>query len=165
MVFNHVANRKVFLTQATFKPDATWMKWETAEFLRLTEVERLRCASLMRDLDGMFSSDFDRVYPKQSIGVKPVGPQAPILNALVERWIQSLNHEALNHFIVFGLHHFDHIVSEHLSYYQESRPHQSFGNRLISTEKDEDKPAVVSLDQVRYETRLSGLLKHHYRAA
>ncbi len=67
----------------------------------------------MRDFDGKFSSKFDRVFTKQSIRVKPVGPQAPILNALVERWIQSLNHEALNHFIVFGFRHFDHIVSEY----------------------------------------------------
>ncbi|MEQ9379879.1 MAG: helix-turn-helix domain-containing protein [Pirellulales bacterium] len=91
MVFIHVATRKVFVTPATFKPDAPWMKRQAAEFLGHTEVERLGCATIMRDLDGKYSSDFDRVFTDRAIQVKPVGPRAPNLNAFVERWIQSLN--------------------------------------------------------------------------
>ncbi|MCI0334824.1 MAG: transposase [Planctomycetes bacterium] len=87
------------------------------------------------------------------------------MNAFIERWIQSLKHEALNNFIVFGLVHFDLIVSSYCDYYHERRPHQGLGNRLIgATESDEPLP-VVSLDQVRCETRRGGLLKHYYRAA
>ncbi len=165
MAFIHVATRKVFVTPATCRPDATWMKRQAVELLRYTEGQRLGCTILMRDLDGKYSSDFDRVFMNQSIRVKPVGPQAPNLNAFVERWIQSLKYEALNHFIVFGLRHFDHIVSEYVAYYHDCRPHQGIGNRLIGEEDDEDKTAVVSLDQVHCENRLSGLLKHYHRAA
>lgn len=165
MAFIHVATRKVFVTPATYRPDATWMKRQAAEFLRHTEDERLGCAIIMRDLDGKYSSDFDRAFSNRSIRVKPVGPQAPNLNAFVERWIQSLKHEALNHFIVFGLAHFDHIASEYVAYYHDCRPHQGIGNRLIGADEDEEPPAVVSLDQVCCETRLGGLLKHYHRAA
>lgn len=80
------------------------------------------------------------------------------------RWIQSLKHEALNHFIVFGLQHFDYIVSEYVAYYHECRPHQGIGNQLIGA-GDEEPPTVISLDEVTCETRLGGLLKHYYRAA
>jgi len=95
---------------------------------------------------------------------RPAGPRAPNLNAYIERWIQSLKHEALNHFVVFGLEHFDHIVSEFVAYYYDHRPHQGIGNRLIGDES-EYPPAVVRLDEVRCQQRLGGLLKHYYRQA
>ena len=84
---------------------------------------------------------------------------------LGEVWIQSLKHEALDHFVVFGLDHFDHIVREFIAYYHACRLHQGIGNRLIGADEDEKQPAGVSLDQIKCETRLGGLLKHYYRVA
>jgi putative transposase len=104
-----------------------------------------------------------------------VGPQAPNLNAYVERWIQSLKYEALNHFIVFGKEHFDYIVSEYVAYYHDCRPHQGIGNVLLPRPRgklDEDVSAddestVLPLDlaDVKCDERLGGLLKHYYRDA
>jgi hypothetical protein len=34
-----------------------------------------------------------------------LGPFAPNLNASAERWIQSVKHECLDHFVVFGKRH------------------------------------------------------------
>ena len=141
------------------------MNLQAEAFLNHVQREQLGCATIMRDLDGKYGPDFDRYFTDRSIKVKPVGPCAPNLNAFVERWIQSLKYEALNHFIVFGLEHFDHIVSEYVAYYHECRPHQGIGNRLISEGEEDEPPAVTSLDQVRCETRLGGILKHYYRAA
>ena len=165
LAFIHLASRKVFVTSATCRPDATWMKNQAHAFLRYANHEQLGCQMLMRDRDGKYTSAFDRVFTDRSIRVKPVGPQAPNLNASIERWIQSLKHEALNHFVVFGLAHFDYIVSEYVAYYHACRPHQGIGNRLIGSEEDDEPPAVISLDEVECETRLGGLLKHYYRAA
>jgi putative transposase len=102
--------------------------------------------------------------------VKPVGPQAPNLNAFVERWIQSLKQEALDHFLVFGQRHFDHIVREYVHYYHDCRPHQGIGNALLTTsraEADRAEPDVAPLDlsKIKCERRLGGLLKHFYRDA
>lgn len=119
----------------------------------------------MRDRDGKDLSAFDRVFTDRSIRVRPVGPQAPNLNAFTERWIQSLEHEALNHFVVFGLAHFDHIVTDYVAYYNACRPHLGIGNRLIDSEKEGEPPALINLDAVQCETRIGGLLKHYYRAA
>ena len=165
MALLHVATRRVFVTGATFQPNADWMKLQAEVILAYTEQEHLGCDILIRDRDGKYSSAFDRMFIDRGIKVKPVGPQAPNMNAFIERWIQSLKVEALNHFIVFGLEHFDHIVGEFVTYYHECRPHQGIGNRLIGAEKDEPSPAVTSLDQVRTEERLGGSLKHYYRAA
>jgi putative transposase len=165
MAFVHVAIRRVFVTPATCRPDAGWMKSQAESFLSFTDGQQIDCDILIRDRDGKYSSDFDRCFTNRGIKVKPVGPRAPNLNAFAERWIQSLKHEALNHFVVFSLEHFDHIVGEFVLYYHECRPHQGIGNRLIGAEENGQPPAVTNLDQVRCEKRLGGLLKHYYRAA
>jgi putative transposase len=125
----------------------------------------LPCETIIRDRDGKYTADFDRVFMKGGIAVKPVGPRAPNLNAFIERWIQSLKHEALNHFVVLGLAHFDHIVSEFVDYYHDCRPHQGIGNRLIGAGSQDVPPLVESIDQLECESRLGGLLKTYRRAA
>ena len=83
------------------------------------------------------------MFTDRSIQVKPVGPRAPNLNAFVERWIQSLKHGALDHFMVIGLDHFDYIVREYATYYHEHRPHQGIGNTTIAQLESVDGPQHV----------------------
>ena len=135
LAFVHVATRRVFATSATYQPDSIWMAAQANAFLTHVDRQRLRCETVIRDRDGKYTADFERAFQKRGITVKPVGPRAPNLNAFVERWIQSLKHEALNHFIVFGLAHFDYIVREFVDYYHDCRPHQGIGNRLIGSRR------------------------------
>ena len=156
LAFIHVATRRVFATPATFEPDATWMTAQANAFLAHVDRENLQCETLIRDHDGKYTADFDRVLQKRGIAVKPVGPRAPNLNAFVERWIQSLKHEALNHFIVFGLAHFDHIVREFVNYYHECRPHQGIGNRLIVADDSDGPPVVETSSSLNASRDLAG---------
>jgi putative transposase len=92
------------------------------------------------------------------------------LNAFVERWIQSLKQEVLDHFLVFGQEHFDYIVREYVDYYHDCRPHQGIGNVLLPKVRgkpDDAKSVVMPLDlaKVKCERRLGGLLKHYHRDA
>ncbi len=116
LAFVHVGTRRVFVSPATYRPNSVWMKAQVRALLTYVERERLRCATVIRDLDGKYTPEVDRAFTQRGITVKPVGPQAPNLNAFVERWIQRLKHEALNHFIAFGLAHFDHIAQEFVTY-------------------------------------------------
>ena len=134
MAFIHIGTRRVFVTPATLQPDADWMQTQAHAFLQFATEQELGCETVIRDWDGKFSSEFTSVFTDRGIQVKPVGPRAPNLNAFVERWIQSLKHEALDHFMVIGLDHFDYIVSEYVTYYHENRPHQGIGNKLIAGE-------------------------------
>ncbi len=67
--------------------------------------------------------------------------------------------------VVFGLAHFDHIVSEFVDYYHDCRPHQGIGNRLIGAEDSDGPPVNDDVDQLECESRLGGLLKTYRRAA
>ncbi|REJ69686.1 MAG: hypothetical protein DWQ31_03520 [Planctomycetota bacterium] len=174
LAFLHVATRRVFVTSCTAKPDAAWMNCQAQAFLEHVDREGQACEILIRDLDGKFSRPFDQVFKDRGIQVIPVGPRAPNLNAYIERWIQSLKHEALNHFIVFGREHFDHIVSEYVSYYHDCRPHQGVGNVLLPKARDKladggtddsETAEAFTLADIRCQHRLGGVLKHYYRAA
>lgn len=175
LAFIHLATRRVFVTPSTFKPDAGWIEKQARAFLDHATAERLSCSIVTCDYDDKFSEPFKQVFEDRSIQVKRVGPQAPNLNAFVERWIQSLQQEALDHFIVFGEKHFDHIVSEYVAYYHDLRPHQGVGNVLLPLPRGETNDCACGADEstsppptladVKCEIRLGGLLKHFYRHA
>ena len=174
LAFIHLATRRVFVTPGTFKPDAIWMEKQARAFLDHAAEEKLPCTIVTRDYDGKFSKAFDQVFKERSIQVKRVGPQAPNMQAFIERWIQSLKHEALNHFVVFGKEHFDFIVSEYVQYFLDLRPHQGIGNVLLPRPRgepaevvssDDCTPPLRDLADVKCEHRLGGLLKHFYRNA
>lgn len=67
---------------------------------------------VIRDHNSKFTAEFDAIMKSEGLQVKKVGPQAPNLNAYVERWVQSVRQECLEHFIIFGEAHLRHIISE-----------------------------------------------------
>ena len=175
LVAIHVGTRRVFVTPGTFKPNADWMETQAHALLDHADREGLKCSIVIRDFDGKYSKPFDKVFKDRKIQVKKVGPRAPNLNAFIERWIQSLKHEALDYFICFGREHFDYIVSCYVSYYNRHRPHQGIGNIPLSKSGDrstsdmtaDDEADVLPLDlaEIKCETSLGGLLRHYYREA
>ncbi len=86
--------------------------------------------------------------------------RSPNLHAYVERFIQSIQVECLDHFLVFGEKHFDYLVREYIEHYHQERPHQGVGNRLIA-----GQPPPSADNAIQCRTRLGGLLKHCYREA
>jgi putative transposase len=96
--------------------------------------------------------------------LKPISPVSPNLNAVAERWVQSVKHELLDHFIVFGEAHLRHLLSQFETYYNQCRPHQSMDNRPPNWKPPPGEGSVLSLD-IACEKRLGGLLKHYHRRA
>ena len=87
--------------------------------------------------------------------------RAPNLNAYVERFIQAIQVECLDHFLAFGEKHFDYLVREYVEHYHEERPHQGLENQPIA-----GQPPPAPLDgAIRCRKRLGGLLRHYYRTA
>jgi putative transposase len=100
---------------------------------------------------------------------RQVAYRSPNTVAFVERFIQTLGQECLDHFIVFGERHLNHLCSVFLDYYHRLRPHQSKENDLLVVKrrrKRKPPPAdAIPLSDVRCEQRLGGLLRHYYRKA
>ena len=79
----------------------------------------------MHDQDTKFTASFDELLESADLEVKKAAHRSPNSVAFVERFIQTLQQECLDYFIVFGEQHMNHIVSEMVTHYHEERPHQS----------------------------------------
>ena len=82
-----------------------------------------------------------------------------------ERFIQTLEHECLDHFIVLGRQHLDYLVEEFLVHYQTERPYQSVGNLPLIRAGPPIGAAQQPTNEMECQVRLGGLLRHYSRRA
>jgi len=97
--------------------------------------------------------------------VKAVGLRAANLNAYAERWVQSVEQECLDHFMVFGEAHLRHTLKEYVAHCNGERPHQALGNRPLSARDPPDTAECQEAWEVIAFVRLGGPLKHYRRRA
>jgi len=161
MVFLNVATRRVWISACTSKPTAEWVQRQADSFLEHAQQQHLPVKLVSRDRDSLYRSNFDEVLKEQGADVMQLVFRSPNLNAYVERFIQTVQVECLDHFLVFGEKHFDYLVREYVEHHHQERPHQGLENRLLSGEP----PPLSQVGEVQCCTRLGGLLKHYYRAA
>ena len=91
-----------------------------------------------------------------------------LVNAYVEHFIQTIQQECLDHFVVIGQAHLDYIVAEFLRYYHELRPHQGLGNVTpdqAMTPKRPETGVSGRMGPIVRDEWLGGLLKSYRRAA
>lgn len=163
LAFLHVGSRQVFVSKACRKPDTAWMKEQATAFVEYIEATGRKCEKLIHDCDNMFVKEFNEIIRASGAEVKKVGPRAANMNAFVERWIQSIQQECLDHFIIFGEAHFNYLVSEWVDHYHTERPHQNMGNKPLTGSLPDEGSEVVP--HVVCKTRLGGLLRHYERRA
>jgi len=163
LVFLHVGSRRAFVTPCTLKPTSAWVKEQAEAFIQHTKDQQISTATVLHDRDANYRQVFDETL--RAAGIEPLRNQfrSPNLQAYVERFIQSIQQECTDHFIVCGERHFDYLVKEYVEHYHTERPHQSKGNVPLSGPRPEpsDKPP----DEIVCRKRLGGLLKHYERAA
>ncbi|MFN9090961.1 MAG: integrase core domain-containing protein [Alphaproteobacteria bacterium] len=86
---------------------------------------------------------------------------SPNFVANVERFIQTVQVECLDRFIVMGTSHLDHLVREFMEHYNRERPHSAIGFRTPVGRW----PPASGRGPVRCQTRLGGVLRYYYRVA
>lgn len=163
LFFIHIETRRVIICPVTAHPDTEWMKQQARNFFIELADLGLSITHLLHDWDTKYMRAFDAIFESEGATVHKVGPLAPNLNAYAERWVQSLKHECLNHFIVFGEKHLQHLVNEYTTYYNELRPHQGVGNVVL--DPDAPLPLAYNGEQIASQDILGGLIKHYYRKA
>jgi putative transposase len=65
----------------------------------------------MHDRDTKFTKSFDAQFTSGTKNVKISAFRAPNTNAFVERFIQSIKQECLDHFVLLGQGHFNHLCA------------------------------------------------------
>jgi putative transposase len=161
-------------TPSTTRPTEAWVREQTREYLQHAKAQKLPVKLFVHDRDTKFSKAVDRDLKLAGIKVQKTMFRAPNTNAFVERFIQTIQVELLDHFVVLGQRHFNYLVQVWLQHYHTERPHQSKDNEVLALNgrrigkagkrkvKSREPPA---LGDVRCQQRLGGLLKHYYRKA
>jgi putative transposase len=160
LAFIHVQTRRVFLSPCTFKPDAPWMTEQAEGFLAHAKTQGLAAGVVLRDRDSKYTAAFDSALAAGGVTVRPVGFRSPNQNAYIERFVQAIERECLDKFIVFGREHLDHVCREYVEYYHAERPHQAMGNRPLNGTAAVTQP----IGKVLCRERLGGVLRHYRRA-
>ncbi len=165
LVFLHVETRRVFISPTTYNPDEAWVLEQAEAFKQHLKDEKLSCKILMHDRDTKFTKSFNEKFIVGKGDVKLSAFRSPNTCAYVERFIQSLQQECLDHFVVFGKAHFDHLCSEYRTHYELERPHQGRANELIVTanhgKRSSQEPETIRLGEIHRKDRLGGLLKRY----
>lgn len=163
LAFIHVETRRVVLSPSTFNPNEQWVVAQAAAFVDQAREQKLRVATVQHDCDTKFTKTFDQTLRRKRARVRRTAFRSPNTNAFVERFIQSIEQECLDRFVIFGEKHMDHVCQEFLEHYHKERPHQGIENELVVKPKRPTESDVHSLADVRCTDRLGGLLKSYSR--
>ncbi len=160
LVFINIATRRVIATPATPNPNEEWVVQQARNVVMDIEDTGMKIEHLIHDWDTKFTAQFRGLFEYEGVEIHRVGPQKPNQNAYVERWIQSCQQECLDHFIVLGEKHFNHLVGEYVEHFNTERPHSAIGRAPCGTD-----PPTEPVGQIECHERLGGLLRHYCRRA
>jgi hypothetical protein len=124
---------------------------------------RSQVGHVCRDRDSVYTKTFDKALKSKRVEVTKVAFRAPNMNAYAERFVQTIQGECLDHFIVCGTRHFDYLCREFLEHYHKERPHQGLENcvPLARTHKRKKKtaaPAAATLPRLVTSSASRGLV-------
>ena len=119
--------KRVVHVAVTRAPTQAW----TAQQLRNATPFGQGPQFIIRDRDDKFGAVFDRVAAGAGARVVRTAVQAPLMNAVCERFLGSVRRECLDHVIILSEQHLRHVLAEYaLSYFNAARPHQGIGQRI-----------------------------------
>jgi putative transposase len=153
-----VNTKRVVHVAVTRAPTETW----TAQQLRNATPFGQGPQFIVRDRDHKFGATFDRVAKGAGARVLRTAVQAPLMNAVCERFLGSVRRECHDHIVIVSEYHLRHVLGEYArSYFNTARPHQGIGQRTPVTAKAVRAPFAGSVTAVP----VLGGLHHQYRAA
>ncbi len=124
LVFVHPKTRLAHVSASTTNPGGAWFAEVVRRFVASLPTGMAKPKLLLCDRDGKFRAGdgaFGRALAKAGISTVKLPHRSPNLNAHVERLIQSIQVECLDHFVILGTRHLDHLLSEYTDYHNRER--------------------------------------------
>jgi putative transposase len=117
---------------------------------------------LIRDRDAKFTAMFDEVLHTEGIQVVLTAPQAPRMNAVMERWVGSVRRELLDQILIMNARHLHKVLAEYESHFNGYRPHRALNH--ASPLRALPDPVDADIKVIRRD-RLGGLLHEYAQVA
>lgn len=118
--------------------------------------------SVAGDRDSKFTELFDEVFKAEGIRVVSTAPQAPRMNAIMERWVGSVRRELLDRILIMNARHLRKVLADYEAHFNTHRPHRAL-NQAGPLRALPD-PVDADIKVVRRD-RLGGLLHEYAQVA
>ena len=161
-----VGGRGAYLLGVTDHPTGAWATQLARELAADLEQADHHFTRLIRDRDAKFTESFDAVFASVGVEILLTAPQAPRMNAYVERLIGSIRRECCDRILIIGQRHLHRVLTEYIDHYNTGRSHQGHGMALRTPNDDATVlPFPTQTDQIRRRQRLGGLFNEYQPAA
>jgi putative transposase len=117
---------------------------------------------LIRDRDSKFTELFDEVFKAERIRVVLTAPQAPRMNAIMERWVGSVRRELLDRILIINARHLRKVLAEYEAHFNTHRPHRALNQ--ASPLRALPNPVDADIKVIRRD-RLGGFLHEYAQVA
>jgi transposase InsO family protein len=152
----------VHLAGVTANPDSAWV---TQQARNLAIEERLsRVRFLVRDRDTKYSGPFDAVLRAEGVRVIRTPVRAPRANAFAERFVRTVRRECLDHVLIYGPSHLEHVLGAYVAHHVDERPHRGLGLAVPAGDGALEVRGTTNAPVERRDV-LSGLIHEYRRAA
>jgi putative transposase len=156
-----LATRRLEYVACSSSPDGRWVTQQARNLvMQLGDEQPFRF--LLHDRDTKFSNAFDEVFRTEGIKVIRTPVHAPNANAFAERWVRTVRADCLDHILILGHRHLEHVLRVYRRHYNEHRPHRAL-QLLPPNGRDPTLPNAAAAG-VRRRDLLGGLI-HEYEAA
>ena len=116
---------------------------------------------LIHDRGTQFSKAFKMILDGGGVKIVRLPRRSPNLNSFAERWVRTAKELCINRMIFFGEGSLRRALTEVEIFYNQERPHQGIGNKIIRPEFSE----ITTDGEVERRSRLGGLMNYYYREA
>jgi putative transposase len=96
------ASRRVHVLGVTANPTAGWVTQQAKNLMLELGDRASDIKFLIRDRDAKFTATFDEVFHSEGIRLLLTAPQAPRMNAIMERWVGSVRRELLDRILIMN---------------------------------------------------------------
>ena len=156
------ATRRVHVLGVTANPTAGRVA-QQARSLMMDLGERAGSFKFMiRDRDGKFTALFDEVFRAEGIRVVLTAPQAPRMNAIMERRVGSVRREILDRILIVNAAHLRKVLTEYEDHFNARRPHRAL--KQASPLSPLPDPVDADIKVIRRD-RLGDLLHEYSQVA
>jgi putative transposase len=116
---------------------------------------------VIRDNDAKYTDQFDGMFEARDAEIKRNTPAPPNLRAHAERFIQTLQVDCLDRFVVVSSPHLNLINREFQFWYNHERPHSARDFLPPGCDSPPEPRDKIGLNDVVCQTRLGGVLKSY----
>jgi transposase InsO family protein len=163
LFFIEVGSRRLHITAATRSPNGTFVTQQARNLCFKLDERDEPVRFLIHDRNSKFCGPFDEVLRTEGIGIIRTPTRSPKANAIAERCVKTLRHEALDWTLILGRRHLNYVLASYASHYNAERPHRGIDLRV--PEKQSHVEPVEIVPEIRRRDLLGGLIHEYYPVA